>query len=73
MSISPISFFAGFSLGHLYDPARPNRLFNFVVSLAVDPERKWVKVDQLLVFPTDKDEKPGSEHKTNKDVVDSFV
>ena len=73
LSISPISFFAGFSLGHLHDPKRPNRLFNFVVSLAVDPDKKWVKVDQLLVFPTDRDEKPGTKHKTNRDVVDSFV
>ena len=44
-----------------------------VVSLAVDPERKWVKLDQLLVFPTDKDADPNAPVKTNQDQVDSFV
>ena len=73
LSFSPISRFSSFALGHLYAPKRPRRLYSLVVSLAVDPERKWVKLDQLLVFPTDRDEKPGTRHKTNKDVVDSFV
>ena len=55
LSISPISRFSSIALGHLYDPKRPKRLYSLVVSLAADPERKWVKVDELWVLPTRKD------------------
>ena len=72
LSFSPISRFSSFALGHLYDPKRPRQLYSLVVSLAVDPERKWVKLDQLLVFPTGRDAAAGASGKAGKDKVDAF-
>ena len=62
----------GFALGHLYDPERPRQLYSLVVSLAVDPARKWVKPDELLVLPTDRDAAAGISGKAGKDKVDAF-
>ncbi len=71
LSISPISRFSSIALGHLYDPKRPKRLYSLVVSLAADPERKWVKIDELWVLPTQKNAaKPRSGAADDK--VDAF-
>ena len=54
LAFYPISSQSGFSLCHLYDPKRPNRLYDFYVSLAL-PDDKHVKLDELLVIPLDRD------------------
>ena len=54
LAFYPISGQSGFSLCHLYDPKRPNRLFDFYVSLALADD-KHVKLDELLVIPLDRD------------------
>ena len=51
-AISPSS---GFPVGFLFDPARPRRLYDLYVCLAVDPDRKWVKIGELVVIPLDRD------------------
>ena len=71
---SAISPQSNFGVGHLYDPKRPNRLFEFYVCAAVDPDHKWVKLGELVVIPLDKDaakvKKPG---RVMKDTVDEFL
>ncbi len=54
LAFYPISSQSGFSLCHLYDPKRPNRLYDFYVSLAL-PDDKHVKLDELLVIPLNRD------------------
>ncbi len=70
-AISPAS---SFEMGQLHDPKRPNRLFAFYVCLAVDPDRKWVKLGELVAIPLDEDAKP--EAKTgrgSRNTPDEFV
>ena len=74
IDISAISPVSGFGVGHLHDPARPNRLFDFYVGMAIDPERKWVKLGELVVVPLDKDAAPKEQPKrTVNDNVDAFI
>ena len=54
---------ASFHLNELYDPKRPNRLFDFYVMLAVMPGRKQLKIGELLAIPMDEDAKTGEESK----------
>ena len=54
---------ASFHLNELYDPERPNRLFDFYVMLAVMPGRKLVNLGELLAIPMDEDAKTGEESK----------
>ncbi len=56
-AISPNS---GFPAGFLFDPARPRRLFELYVCMAVDPAKKWVKIGELVVVPLDRDAAEGS-------------
>ena len=74
LDFSAISPQSNFGVGHLCDPKRPNRLFEFHVCAAVDPDRKWVKLAELVVIPLDKDaakaKKPG---RVTKDNVDEFL
>ena len=51
---------SGFPVGFLFDPARPQRLFELYVCMAVDPEKKWVKIGELVVIPLDRDAAEGS-------------
>ena len=52
---------SSFHLQELYDPQRPNRLFDFYVMLAVVPGRKQLKLGELLVIPRNEDAKAGEE------------
>ena len=54
---------ASFHLNELYDPKRPNRLFDFYVMLAVTPGRKLVNLGELLAIPMNEDAKTGEESK----------
>ena len=54
---------SSFHLNELYDPKRPNRLFDFYVMLAVMPGRKELKLGELLAIPRDRDAKAGEESK----------
>ena len=73
----PISGQSGFEMGQLHDPKRPNRLYDFYVCLAVDPDKKWVKLGELVVIPLDKDAAPAKLSKPAKDAektkVDAFI
>ena len=51
-AISPSS---GFPVGFLFNPARPRRLYELYVCMAVDPDKKWVKIGELVVIPLDRD------------------
>ena len=74
IDISAISPVSGFGVGHLHDPNRPNRLYDFFVGMAIDPERKWVKLGELVVVPLDKDAAPKEKPKrTVNDNVDAFI
>ena len=55
-AISPNS---GFPAGFLFDPARPRRLFELYVCMAIDPAKKWVKIGELVVIPLDRDAAEG--------------
>ena len=70
--ISPIS---GFAVGHLFDPARPKRLFDFYVCIAADPNKKWVKIGELVVVPRDDDavDGRGKRKPIVNDTVDAFI
>ena len=71
-SISPISSFA---VGHLFDPKRSKRLFDLYVCIAADPDKKWVKVGELVVVPRDDDavDGKGKSKPVDGDAVDSFI
>ena len=70
--ISPIS---GFAVGHLYDPKRPNRLFDFYVCIAADPDKKWVKIGELVVVPRNDDavRGKGKAKPIVSETVDAFI
>ena len=74
LNFAAISSQSYFGVGHLYDPKRPDRLFEFYVCAAVDPDKKWVKLGELVVIPLDKGaskvQKPG---RVMKDTVDEFL
>ena len=71
-SISPIS---GFAVGHLFDPKRPNRLFDFYVCIAADPNKKWVKIGELVAVPREDDavDGKGKRKPVVNDTVDAFI
>ena len=73
LDFSAISPQSGFGVGHLYDPKRPNRLFEFHLCAAVDPDKKWVKLGELVVIPLDKDARPGVKARSEKSNVDEFL
>ena len=74
IDISALSPVSGFGVGHLHDPKRPNRLYDFFVCMAIDPERKQVKLGELVVVPLDKDAAPGKKPtRTANDSVDAFI
>ena len=74
IDISTISPVSGFGVGHLHDPKRPNRLYDFFVCMAVDPERRRVKLGELVVVPLDRDAAPKEKpNRTVNDSVDAFI
>ena len=74
IDFSALSPQSGFGVGHLYDPKRPNRLFDFYVCAAVDPDKKWVKLGELVAIPLDKDAPKGkTPGRVMKDTVDEFL
>jgi hypothetical protein len=63
-------------MGQLHDPKRPNRLYAFYACLAVDKDKKWVKLGELVVIPLDKDAKPVKTKpakNAEKTKVDAFI
>ena len=47
----PVSPSSGFAVGHLFEPGRPKRLFDFHVCLAADSDKRLVKIGELVVIP----------------------
>ena len=65
---------SGFPVGFLFDPARPRRLYDLYVCMAVDPDRKWIKIGELVVIPLDRDASGDPEPVPRvKDRHDEFV
>ena len=65
-------------MGQLHDPKRPNRLYAFYVCIAVDKDKKWVKLGELVVVPLDKAAKPAVKSakpakEAEKTKVDAFI
>ena len=73
IDFSALSPQSNFGVGHLYDPKRPKRLFDFYVCIAVDPDKKWVKLGELVVVPLDRDAKTGAKKRSEKSTVDEFL
>ena len=73
MNIANIYGQSWFELTHLFDPKRPNRLYDFYVQMAVDTKKKQVKLGELVVIPLNKD-KSGKEIKSvEDDSLDAFA
>ena len=64
---------SGFSLSHLYDPKRPNRLFDVHAAVAVMPGRKQMKFGEIVVIPGKRDAAPNPKRKAVKDTSNSFI
>ena len=69
-SISPQS---GFPVGELFDPERPRRLCELHVCMALDPEKKWAKLGELVVIPLDRDDVPPPPAPKSRDNNDEFL
>ena len=53
IAFNHISRGSSYAVGHLFDPDDPDRLFDLYVSMAVDPEKKIIRQDQLILVKSD--------------------
>ena len=57
---------SAFPIYGIFDPERPRRLYDLYVCMAVDPDKKWIKIGELVVVPLDRDaaeKRPASKRK----------
>jgi len=73
MNIANIYGQSWFELSHLFEPATPNRLFDFYVQIAVDPKKKQVKLGELVVIPLNKKAKSKDIKTVKDDSLDAYV
>ena len=70
IAFNHISRGSSYAVGHLFDPDDPDRLFDLYVSMAVDPEKKIIRQDQLVLVKLDARDINKSKFRKTEEIAD---